>query len=269
MRHDEKIYGGIGSIITLLLLFLLLWFVYIEAPYTPEEEGIMVSFGDSEEGGGMQTEEPASAPAESLSPPPTPASPSDNEYMTQEDEEALALQKQRDEEKKRKQQEEAERQRRQKEEQARLEAERIAKEKALAEQRAKEQAAIDKANQLGSLFGNSGTQGGANGQEGTTGTKGNPAGHGSSGGNSWSLNGRDLNGRLAAPSYSGNESGKIVVEIRVNAAGKVVSAKAGARGTNIADKQAQREAEAAAMKAVFSAGDGDVVGTITYVYVVN
>ena len=248
----------------MLLLFLLLWFIYIDRPYQPEEEGIMVSFGDSDTGGGVNQEQ-TSAPTQTVAPPPVQSSPSNNDLMTQEDEQTLALEKQRKEEEKKKKAEEAERLRKQKEEQARIEAERIAKEKALAEQKAKEQAAIDKANQLGSLFGNSGSPSGANGSENTNSIKGNPVGQGSSGGNSWSLRGRSLTGKLASPSYNSNQEGKVVVEIRVNAAGKVIDAKA-TSGTTISDKQVQRAAEDAARKAVFSTGDNDVIGTITYVF---
>ncbi len=265
MKYDEKIYGSLGSIVTLLLLFLLLWFVSINTPYTPEEEGVMVSFGDSDDGGGQYTEEPASSPSESVSPPPAPAQPSDNDYMTQEDEQALALQKQREEEKKRKQQEEAERLKKQKEEEARLEAERIAQEKAIAEQKAREQAAIDKANQLGSLFGNSGSSQGANGDNSnSSGTKGNPAGHGNSGGNSWSLSGRDLKGTIGKPSLPpGTQSGVVVVSIRVNAAGKVISATQG-QGTTISETATIRACIDKAYTVTFSAGEGDVIGNIKF-----
>ncbi len=267
-EYKSKIYGIIGSIVSMLLLFLLLWFVYIDQPYEPEEEGIMVSFGDSDMGGGQETDQPASLPAQTVAPPPISSSPSNNDLMTQEDEETLALEKQRKEEEKKRKAEEAELLRKQKEEQARIEAERIAKEKAIAEQKAKEQAAIDKANQLGSLFGNSGSTSGGGGADNASTQKGNPVGHGTSGGNSWSLKGRSLNGNLASPSYNSNQEGKVVVEIRVNAAGKVIDARA-TSGTTISDKEVQRAAEDAAKKATFSAAENDnndVIGTITYVF---
>ena len=265
MKNESKIYGVLGSLLFMLLLFLLLWFVYVDRPWQPEDEGIMVSFGDFDTGGGQETEQPATLPTQTVAPPPKTADPSENDLLTQEDEQTLALQKQRKEEERRKKAEEAERIRKQKEEQARIEAEQIAKEKAIAEQKAKEQAAIDKANQLGSLFGNSGNNSGGNGSDNSATTKGNPLGSGSSGGNSWSLKGRNLNGKLASPSYNSNDEGVVVVEIRVNAAGKVIDARAAA-GTNISDKQTQRAAETAARKATFSEGDNDVIGTITYVF---
>ena len=262
-KYKSKIYGIVGSLLAMLLLFLFLWFYYIGQPYTPEDEGIMVSFGDTETGGGTITDNPASQPSQTMAPPPTPSSPSDNDYLTQEDEEALALAKQKKEEEKKRKAEEAERIKKQKEEAARLEAERIAKEKALAEQRAKEQAARDRANKLGALFGPSNNSEGSGGQDDNSGKSGNPAGQGNSGGNSWSLNGRNLKGNLAEPVYKGDQEGVVVVAIRVNAAGKVISATLGS-GTTISDKETQRAAISAAQKAVFSEGTSDVIGTITY-----
>lgn len=259
----SKIYGVIASAVSMLLLFLFLWFYYINLPQREEDEGIMVSFGDSEVGGGSNQEQVSAPAAPQTAPAPKPQDSSPNDLMTQEDEESLALEKQRKEEEQKRKAEEAERIRKQKEEEARLEAERIAKEKAIAEQKAKEQAAIDKANQLGSLFGQSGNQQGGNGVEDANSTKGNPVGQGSSGGNSWSLNGRNLNGKLTSPAYKGNQEGQVVVEIRVNAAGKVIDARV-ASGTNISDNETQKAAIQAAKQATFSTGTSDVIGTITY-----
>lgn len=268
---SSKIHGAIAAILTLLLLALFLCSYILDRPFTPEDEGIMVSLGDGDEGGGMETDEPiASVPSETVAPPPVETNPSPNDFITQEDEKSLALEKQRKEEEQRKKAEEAERIKKQKEEQARIEAERIAKEKALAEQKAKEQAAINKANQLGGLFSNGGSgTDGANGSEGTNATKGNPVGQGSSVGNSWFLKGRNLIGELATPAYTSNVEGVVVVEIRVNADGMVISAQVGYSGTTISDKSVQRAAEEAARKVVFSKGDNDVIGTITYKFNLN
>ena len=67
----------------------------------------------------------------------------------------------------------------------------------------KEAEAIAKANQMGSLFGNSGNNTGASGTR-NAGQKGNPVGHGSSGGTSWSLPGRGIKGTLPQPSNNFN-----------------------------------------------------------------
>jgi len=249
----------------MLLIFLLLWFIRIYSVREQEDEGIEVAFGVAEDGGGYQPQESQAAPSESVSPPPAPSNPSSNDLMVQDDEESLALQRQQEE--KARQQAEAERLQRQREEQARAEAERKAKEQALAEQRAKEQAAIDKANQLGSLFGNNGE--GATGSGDTQGDsrRGNPeVGSGSSGGTSWSLAGRSCKS-LPPPSNNFAQEGKVVVAIIVNGNGKVVSAKA-TEGTTISDDATIQLAVKAAYKAEFSFTDrpDKQFGTITYIF---
>ena len=259
-----KIYGAVGSLISMILLFLLLWFVYVNPPYLEEDEGIMVSFGEVENAGGYALEPVPSAVELTSAPTPVHQDPSPNDLMTQEDEEALALEKQRKEEEKRRKAEEQERIRKQKEEEARIEAERIQREKELAEKRAKEQQAIDNANALGALFGNNTNDSGGSGNTSGSSQQGNPAGHGSSGGHDWSLNGRSLNGKLATPSYEGTQEGTVVVKIRVNAAGQVVSTEIDFTKTIVSDKKMQEAAKKAAKEATFSAGSGDVMGTITY-----
>ena len=156
---------------------------------------------------------------------------------------------------------------RQREEQARLEAERKAREAAEAAERAKQAEAIAKANQMGSLFGQTGNTSGSGDSQGA-GQKGNPVGHGSSGGNSWSLSGRGIKGSLPQPSNTFNQAGKVVVQIRVNAAGQVVDARE-TTGTNISDKLTIQLALDAAKKAKFTEGDHDQIGTITYNFKFN
>ena len=42
-----------GTILSMCLVFLLLWWLQVNAPIQAEDEGIVVAFGDSEDGGGM------------------------------------------------------------------------------------------------------------------------------------------------------------------------------------------------------------------------
>ena len=86
--------------------------------------------------------------------------------------------------------------------------------------------------------------------------------------------GYDLGGRgakhLPKPAYDSEEVGKVVVEIRVDRSGKVVSAIAGARGTTISDLRLRRLAEEAALRSVFVADPGAPErqkGTITYNFI--
>ena len=132
----------------------------------------------------------------------------------------------------------------------------------------KEAEAIAKANAMGNLFGKTtGTNTTGDGTTQGSGQKGNPVGHGSSGGNSWSLTGRGIKGTLPQPSNNFKQEGKVVVEIRVNAAGQVISASI--KGGDVSDKQTQQLALDAARKAKFTEGDHDQIGTITYIFKLN
>lgn len=254
----SQIYGIIGSFASCLCVLLILLFVYMDVPQQQEDEGILVSFGDADAGAGYgEVREAVSVP---VSPPPTPSAPTNSEVMTQ-DEPSLEVPEQSEADKRR-QAEQAELLRRQQqEEQARMEAERRAREEAEAE-RKRQQEAIENAARLGGLFGsNQGSTGSGNTQNNDY--QGNPVGQGQSGGNSWSLNGRSLSGRLAEPVYDTDVEGRVVVVIRVNAEGRVVSTSIGS-GTTISDASVRNAAMKAAQSARFTAGTNEVSGTITY-----
>ena len=261
--------AGTVTIVLLLLLLLLLFKLTMRAPIQLEDEGIVITFGNADEGGGMpdalpldQIVQPEQQPA-----PAAPVQPSNNDLMVQEDEESLALAQQTEEERKR-QAEQEELLRKQKEAEAQAEAERIAREKALAEKKAKEQEAIDKANQLGALFGQSTSNEGANAdgqsETPTASSKGNPVGkgYGVVDGNMWSLQGRD-DKSIPKPSTDFKQQGKVVVNIRVDRAGNVILVSIG-DGTTISDRYTQQIALDAARKAKFTEGDKEQIGSITY-----
>ena len=271
---QSHIIASIGTILSLFLIFLLLWWLQIKAPVQVEDEGIVVAFGEAEEGGGMPDVRPLDAitQVEQIPAPAAPSRPSDNDLMVQDDEESLALAKQTEEDAKRKAEEE-ELIRKRKEDEARAEAERIAKEKALAEQRAKEQEAIDKANQLAALFGQAGAAEGANAENAsannTATTKGNPVGKGMgvSNGTQWTLYGRNVK-RLPKPSSDFAQAGVVVVTIHVDAAGNVTNAMV-TDGTTISDRSTQQLALQAARQAKFTEGDTPQMGKITYTFKLN
>ena len=273
-QTQSHIIALVGTIISMCLVFLLLWWLQVKAPVQMEDEGIVVAFGDSEDGGGMPDVRPLDAitQVEQIPAPAAPSRPSDNDLIVQEDEESLALAKQTEEEAKRKALEE-ELIRKRREEEARVEAERIAKEKALAEQRAKEQEAINKANQLAALFGQAGTAEGANADNvsdsNTAGTKGNPVGKGMgiTNGTQWSLYGRNVK-RLPKPSEDFAQAGLVVVQIMVDAAGNVTNATV-TEGTTISDRATQQLALQAARQAKFTEGDTPQIGKITYTFKLN
>ena len=251
-KQERHIVATLGTIIFMLLLFLLLWVMRLSA-VVPEDEGVEIEFAELNE---EEFEEPASrgsayaeqpteaAPAAPARPAevakdPHPASPPEH-IMSEE--ETLALERARKEKEER---EAAERARKQKEAEA-----------------------IAKAQQMGNLFGKTdGTNTTGSGDSQGAGQKGNPVGHGTSGGNSWSLDGRGLKGTLPKPSNEFRQEGKVVVQIRVNAAGQVISATV--KGGDVSDKQTQQLALDAARKAKFTEGDHDQIGTITYIFKLN
>ncbi|MDD3078860.1 MAG: TonB family protein [Paludibacter sp.] len=258
MKKSE-LYGTTGSAIITGLLILLLFLIVIPGKM-PEDEGIMVSFGDADVGTGV-TETPVSKPVEETVPPPQTTSKSTNqEYMTQDDNSlAIAEQKKKDKEALEKQrQEELQR----KKEQEALENKRKEEERIAAEKKRKEQEAIDNANAMNGLFGS----GGSTGSGTTTGSsmEENPVSSGNSGGNTWMLNGdRGLNGVIEKPNYLNNVEGKITVNIRVDANGNVAGAEIGSP-TTIGDLATRNAAKAAAYKTKFTTGKGIATGTITY-----
>ena len=81
-------------------------------------------------------------------------------------------------------------------------------------------------------------------------------------GSSYGLIGRSIIGRLPLPSESVDIEGSVVVEIRVNQAGNVVSATR--VGGTITNQHTVQLAIDAARKAKFTNGDQEQVGTITY-----
>lgn len=248
----SNVYALTGTILTGTVIFLILLFTIIPVTIKMNdiaEEGIMVSFGEVEEGGGTNPDReamPISQPVTQTSVPAAPQKQASEELVTQNDNSnAIAEQKKKEKREKealeRQQQEEL----------------RIANEK-----RRGEQAATDKANStINGLFGNSNTKGSGNSTG--DGRQGNPAGSGNSGGNSWSLNGRSLTGRLSSPSYDNDVEGKITINIRVDEDGNVISASIGSP-TNISDAATRNAALSAAKSTRFSGGNGIATGSITY-----
>ena len=249
-KQERHIVATLGTILFMLLLFLLLWVLRLSAVVPEQEDGIEIAFEEVEmdepapSAGAYSADPTEAAPAAPARPAevatdPHPASPAEHILSA---EETLALERARKEKEER---EAAERARKQKE------AEAIAKAKA-----------------MGDLFGKTeGTNTTGSGDSQGAGQKGNPVGHGTSGGGNWSLAGRGLRGTLPQPSNDFRQEGKVVVQIRVNAAGQVISATV--KGGDVSDKQTQQLALEAARKAKFTEGDHDQIGTITYIFKLN
>lgn len=224
------------------------------------------------------------------------------DLMTQEFEEAakIAAQKAREEETERKRlqeiekkkQEELERQRQAELEKERLEKERIREQeleqqrKAEEErrQREEEERQRNEINQrMQRSFGGQ-SESGENASEGVregVGNQGVKTGNvnsdnrtminSSGNGVSFSLEGRSVLGALQQPSYPGQETGKVVVQITVNKEGRVISAVPGVRGSTTSDTRLYEAAKKAALTARFNkVTDPNAAisqkGTITYVF---
>lgn len=82
------------------------------------------------------------------------------------------------------------------------------------------------------------------------------------------LEGRTVVGALPAPEYAAiNESGTVVVTIKVDAYGRVIDAKPGTSGTTVMNANLWAASRKAALQAKFSNGTSAVQeGTITYVF---
>lgn len=257
--QKSEIQSAVITAVICIIILLILLFCGMTAHKNEMDEGVIVSLGYADNGYGEQKPTPTPSPeppanqVTPAAPKPTPVVP-DEKLMTQEDP-SVAL--------------EEERRRKRKEEEQRIEAERREREAREAQEakiRAEQEAKQKKAGALaGSAFQNKGS--GQGNTQGNT-QQGNPIGFGSQGGNSWSLSGRNLLGKLAQPSYKGNQEGVIVVQIRVDASGNVTSASI-ATGTTITDETMRQASLEAARKNRFSSDIGVAIGTITYKFSLN
>jgi colicin import membrane protein len=286
--------GLIGSFVThlLILLFLMYFGIIVKNP-APPDEGLLVNFGDSETGFGMEEpapgeKDPGSIPVASASekivvpaPAKKTAEPKDEDVVTQETEKTIAVPQKNDKKTKKidpEKQRQAEAEKLQKEEQLRKQRE----EQHLLAQAAAEQRKIGEINsRVKNVFGGGGkgspdSKSTSQGVTYGTGNQGVPQGvanadrYGPGGGTgngiSFSLDGR-TSLSLPKPRYPGNEEGVVVVKVTVDKNGLVKAAEAGVRGSNTADPELIAAARKAALQAKFNV-DANApafqVGTITY-----
>ena len=282
----------IAAGVTLLvhaIIAVLLWLTYFGAPAEQDESGILVMVGVDATGNGnellasnetdLQPEpspvETPPAPTQSASEPAPAIKPTPDPVLTQDDAEApfaaadeeKKLKQKQEEEARLKAEAEARRQeelRKAAEEEARRKAEEEARRKA--EEDAKRKAIN---NLVAGALNNNGTGGNAGLQGSPNGNSNTGATQGSAGYGDYDLGGRGLLGSLPRPNFNSNITGKIVVNITVNAAGKVTYAdiKPG-NGTTVPDRNLQNAAKEAAMKARFERVQGTSLtpGRITYYF---
>jgi colicin import membrane protein len=295
--------GLIGTFAFHAIVFVLLFFLEFFTPLPlPEEEGILVNFGDSETGFGELEPSPAINEAE---PPPrrneeevpevvapavkvkTPPKPSPEEIMTQNYEKTAAIEAARKKkEEDRKKQAELEILRKAEQERLRQEAE--ARKKQEDENRKIAEINSRTKGAFGNTSGGSGGTGTGTGQnQGVNfpgGNQGNPTGdpnagnYGPGGGTGTSGNGISYNisGRTATstpkPNYPGREDGIVVVKITVDRNGRVTAAEPGQRGTTTMNPDLHDAAKRAAMQAKFNVDENAPAfqtGTITYRFIIQ
>lgn len=287
---EQRISALGTSIISALILILLVFVTFINEP-NKEEEGVLINFGDSEQG--MGEIEPRPAIAQTVPEPPTPVQPAEpepeptkgeEEVINQDFEESAVIEQKKKEEKRKKEIEEEQKrqqeleQKRIQEELQRQEEERKRQEEQQRKQQQQQQQINSKA---ANAFAGRNVNGGNSG-EGVTGQPGNQGalngdinsknriGGGGGNGINFSLTGRSFGSTPPKPEYNSKSEGKVVVEIRVNRNGDVIGAQPGKAGTTTNDPILREAAKNAALKAKFNSDPNAAeiqVGTITYTFI--
>ena len=262
-RKKGEYIGALGALLVHVAVIALLILVSFTVPQPDEDAGgVPVMMGNVDAASGFDDpslvdvdimDEDAAAPAEA-----EPQLPSEQDLLTQTEEETVTLKAKKPEKT------EAEKA---------AEAKRLAEEKAERERKAAEEAAKKRVSGAfgkgAQMTGNKGTATSGTGTEGSkegnssTGAKTGTGGYGT-----FDLGGRSLGtGSLPKPAYNVQEEGRVVVNITVNPAGQVVSTSISPQ-TNTVNSALRKAAEDAAKKARFNTIDGvnNQTGTITYYF---
>lgn len=285
-RKKGEYIGALGALLVHVAVIALLILVSFAVPQPDEDAGgVPVMMGNVEAARGFDDPSLVDVDVldEELPPPPAeaePELPSEQDLLTQTEEETVAIKPKTEEPKKEekvkpkevvKPKEPAKKPEKTEAEKA-AEAKRLAEEKAERERKAAAEAAKKRvAGAFGKgaqMEGNKGTAASGAGTEGSkegnssTGSKTGTGGIGT-----FDLGGRSLGKgtSLPIPAYSVQEEGRVVVNITVNPAGVVIATSIN-RQTNTVNSVLRKAAEDAARKARFEAVDkpGNQTGTITY-----
>ena len=278
--------GLVGTISfhALLLLAMIFWWGFTTPLPLPEEKGILINFGTSDDGTGdiqptpqadktpKPTEEEKKIEQKIINQPVKPTPAPEKKVVEQDFEETARIEKEiKEKEKKQKQQEEAERKQREQEEQL-AQQEKTRKEQEFKD-RLKNSIGKNKANGQGGNEGNTGRPGDQGSQDGDERSKYKGTGSGSGNNTGGDGTGFSLKGRSQTkkPTLSDNTliEGKIVVTIVVDKQGNVTKATSGAKGTTIANANLKQKAEQAAYQAHFNTDPNapdEQIGTITFVF---
>ncbi|MDR1672896.1 MAG: TonB family protein [Bacteroidales bacterium] len=253
--------GLIGTIIFHGGLLALLMFLAFRTPLPlPEEQGILVDFGNSRQGWGNvepRASEPAPQPQPAVAATPQQQSRENNPVLTQNNEEAPTVAPKTDPKEQDKPKEETKKP---------VDPPKPVEEpKRTVNQRAMYTRRSDNADATTSQ-GETGGQGNHGSPTGTPNV--HVYGEGGGEGNSFSLTGRGLQGILPKPVYNSQEQGIVVVEITVDKDGNVIDAESGVKGSTTLDKTLLDAALKAARRAKFTRKPDSPVqkGTITYIF---
>ena len=284
-RKKGEYIGALGALLVHVAVIALLILVSFTVPQPDEDAGgVPVMMGNVESARGFDDpslvdvdilDEDAAAPPETA-----PELPSEQDLLTQTEEETVTLKPKTEEPKKEtvkpkevaKPKEPVKKPEKTEAEKA-AEAKRLAEEKAERERKASEEAARKRVSGAfgkgAQMEGNKGTSASGTGTEGSkegnssTGAKTGTGGYGT-----FDLGGRTLGtGSLPKPAYNVQEEGRVVVNITVNPAGQVISTGINPQ-TNTVSTALRKAAEDAAKKARFNTVDGvtNQTGTITYYF---
>ena len=284
-RKKGEYIGALGALLVHVAVIALLILVSFTVPQPDEDAGgVPVMMGNVDAASGFDDpslvdvdimDEDAAAPAETA-----PELPSEQDLLTQTEEETVTLKPKTEEPKKEtvnpkevvKPKEPVKKPEKTEAEKA-AEAKRLAEEKAERERKAAEEAARKRVSGAfgkgAQMTGNKETEASGTGTEGinegnsSTGAKTGTGGYGT-----FDLGGRSLGtGSLPKPVYNVQEEGRVVVNITVNPAGQVISTSISPQ-TNTVNSALRKAAEDAAKKARFNTIDGvnNQTGTITYYF---
>ncbi|MFI3323753.1 MAG: TonB family protein [Rikenellaceae bacterium] len=114
------------------------------------------------------------------------------------------------------------------------------------------------------------TQGAGNQGAASGGESGAAVGGGDGNEPTFELKNRSVVGQLPKPDYGANVSGRVIIDITVDQTGRVKSATYRAQGSTTNNSQLVEAAQAAALKARFTPSDEFIQGgTITYIFKMN
>ena len=284
-RKKGEYIGALGALLVHVAVIALLILVSFTVPQPDEDAGgVPVMMGNVDAASGFDDpslvdvdimDEDAAAPAETA-----PELPSEQDLLTQTEEETVTLKPKTEEPKKETvkpkevvKPKEAVKKPEKTEAEKAAEAKRLAEEKAERERKAAEEAARKRVSGAfgkgAQMTGNKGTAASGTGTEGSkegnssTGAKTGTGGYGT-----FDLGGRSLGtGSLPKPVYNVQEEGRVVVNITVNPAGVVIGTSINPQ-TNTVNSTLRKAAEDAAKKARFNTVEGpnNQTGTITYYF---